>query len=91
MEIYKVGDVVDLLEGATVVGRGTIMHMGPNAILHGNPLPQAHFGLSITAVYKSDVEIPFPPPHEPDVLTLGQTPGYVIAWPRFAIAICLSY
>ena len=90
MEIYKVGDVVDLLEGETVVGRGTIMHMGPNAILHGNPLPQAHFGLSITVVYKPDVDIPFPPPHDLDVLTLAQTSGYVIAWPRFAIAVCFS-
>ena len=86
---YKVGDVVDLLDGGNVVGKGTILHMGPNAILHNQPLPLGHFGMSINAVYKADVEIPYPPPHEDDIVTLGQAHNYIIAWPRFACAVCM--
>ena len=86
---YKVGDVVDLLDGGNVVGKGTILHMGPNAILHNQPLPSGHFGMSINAVYKADVEIPYPPPQEDDIVTLGQAHNYIIAWPRFACAECM--
>ena len=86
---YKVGEVVDLLDGGNVVGKGTILHMGPNAVLHNQPLPAGHFGMSINAVYKADVEIPYPPPHEDDIVTLGQAHNYIIAWPRFACAVCM--
>lgn len=90
MTTYKLGDVVDLLEGGSIVGKGTILHMGPNAILHGLPLPAGHLGMSIHTVYKGDVEIPYPPPHDEDITTLGAALGAIIAWPRVACAVCMS-
>ena len=86
---YKVGDVADLLDGGNVVGKRTILHMGPNAILHNQLLPLGHFGISIKAVCKADVEIPYPPLHKDDIVTLGQAHNYIIAWPRFACAVCM--
>ena len=90
MTTFKVGDTVNLLEGTQVVGKGTIFHMGPDAILHGSPLPSGHYGVAINAVYKRNVEIPFPPPHDDDVTTLGLAQGSIIAWPRFACAVCMT-
>lgn len=90
MPPIKINDVVELLNGVDVVGRGKVMHVDPTATLHGSPLPNGHIGIAITHVYEANVEIPYPPPHEPDLMTLGATIGYIIAWSRFAIAVYYS-
>ena len=51
MADIKVNDIVELLLGVDVVGRGMVMHVDPTVTLHGSPLPRGHIGISVTHVY----------------------------------------
>ena len=89
MPEFNPKDVVDLLDDGKVVAKGKIMSVNPSSTVHGQPLPIGHASLSVVWVLKGNMYIPHVPPHKPKLCTLDHIQGYIIAWPRMTLAVCL--
>ncbi|MCO5615118.1 hypothetical protein L7F22_069407 [Adiantum nelumboides] len=86
MPVFSVGDAVDLLDGGEVVAKGRVVNVDPSSTLHGQPMPHGHVSLTVVWVLNRTVHIPYVPPHEPNLDTLADVVGYIIAWPSVALA-----
>lgn len=80
---------MDLLDGGEVVGKGRVISTYPASTVHGQPMPAGHVSVTAVWVLKGATWIPYPPPHEPELCTLGHVMGYIIPWPRVALAVCM--
>ena len=88
MSILHDGDAVDLLDGGEVVAKGRVVSTDPNSTIHGQPMPAGHFSVSVVRSVKGTTYIPYPPPHEPELCTIANVQGYIIACPSVALAVC---
>ena len=88
MEVFSVGYAVDLLDGGEVVEKGRVVNVDPSSTVHGQPMPHGHVSLTVVRTLKGTVHIPYVPPHEPELDTLADVVGYIIAWPSVALAVC---
>ncbi|MCO5604928.1 hypothetical protein L7F22_059103 [Adiantum nelumboides] len=86
MPVFSVGDAVDLLDGGEVVAKGRVVNVDSSSTLHGQPMPHGHVSLTVVRVLNRTVHIPYVPPHEPDLDTLADVVGYIIAWLSVALA-----
>ncbi|MCO5594101.1 hypothetical protein L7F22_048122 [Adiantum nelumboides] len=86
MPVFSVGNAVDLIDGGEVVAKGRVVNVDPSSTLHGQPMPHGHVSLTVVRVLNGTVHIPYVPPHEPNLDTLADVVGYIIAWPSVALA-----
>ncbi|MCO5580230.1 hypothetical protein L7F22_034096 [Adiantum nelumboides] len=86
MPVFSVGDAVDLLDGGEVVAKGRVVNVDSSSTLYGQPMPHGHVSLIVVRVLNETVHIPYVPPHKPDLDTLADVVGYIIAWPSVALA-----
>lgn len=87
MPNFEIGDAVDLLDGGEVVGKGRVIATDPTTTVHGQQMPAGHVSVTIVRVLKGSTQIPYPPPHEPELCTLQDVVGYIIPWPSVALAV----
>ena len=87
MPIFNIGDAVDLLDGGKVVAKGRVINVDPSSTIHGQPIPAGHVSVTVVYSLKGTVYIPHVPAHEGELCTIEDVVGYIIAWPRVALAV----
>ena len=88
MPNFNIGDAVDLLDGGEVVGKGRVINVDSTSTLHGELMPAGYISVTVLQCINGTAYIPYVIPHEPELSRLADVVGYVIAWPRAALAVC---